>query len=409
MRIDHRAVRSHGKTAPKHHPWNVVHACELAREVLPLVEGQLAAGMRPSLLTPAGFGLPSAFSESGKRTEAAQVSLLQMWNHVRDWRRLLNDSAAETSSEIIHAHSFAAGMAAVRASTGVVYQLKQTIEKLHHDENSWLARSFRVAEQFVLTRAAAVVVNSHTQRLACLERGVGTGSVFLIPEPIEPHLLEVGSGREWLQTTANGTPETIFFLIPGLLDVSSWEGRDAVLRWMRVLSILRHEHTGAKFLFLCDSERAEHVRQVAAACNLSEWVGILEEDLRTEALASADVVICDREHADGAFGLEAMARGRALLAADVERHRDFTSDGRGCLWYRAGEVGDIAQRAAFLAGNAQFRRALGSAAREHCLATRSAEVVGAQYDAVYRLAFSKRKGRDNSPPKTQLIPLHVGS
>src|SRR5579859_4528331 len=105
MRVDHAAARSHGKSAPKHHPWNVVHACELAREVLPLVEGQLAAGMRPSLLTPAGFGLPSAFLESGKRTEAAQVSLLQMWNHVRDWRRLLNDSAAETSSEIIHAHS----------------------------------------------------------------------------------------------------------------------------------------------------------------------------------------------------------------------------------------------------------------------------------------------------------------
>lgn len=414
MRVDHLTARSHGKSAPKHHPWNVVHACELAREVLPLVEGQLAAGMRPSLLTPTGFGLPSAFSENGKRTEAVQVSLLQMWNHVRDWRRLLNESAAETSCEIIHAHSFAAGMAAVRSSSGVVYQLKQPIEKLaaahnNQDEDSWLARSFRVAEQFVLTRAAAVVVNSHSQRLACLERGVGAGNVFRIPEPIEPHLLEIGSGREWIETVANGTPETIFFLIPGLPDVSSWEGRDAVLRWMRVVSILRHEHVNARFLFLCDSSHAEHVREVAATCNLSDWITILEEDLRTEALASADVVICDREHADAAFALEAMARGRALLAADVEQHRDFTSDGRGCLWYRAGEAGDIAQRAAFLAGNAQFRRALGSAAREHCLATRSAEVVGSQYDAVYRLAFSKRKNRDNSPPKTQLIPLQVGS
>jgi hypothetical protein len=41
--------------------------------------------------------------------------------------------------------------------------------------------------------------------------------------------------------------------------------------------------------------------------------------------------------------------------------------------------------------------------------TRSPEVVGAQYDSVYRLAFSKRKGRDSSTPRAQLIPLQAGS
>src|SRR2546423_5336808 len=86
------------RTSPKQHPWKVVHACELAREVLPLVEGQLAAGMRPSLLTPGGFGGAAAFQENHKLGEnGAPVSLLQTWNHVRDWRKLLNDSAAGTS------------------------------------------------------------------------------------------------------------------------------------------------------------------------------------------------------------------------------------------------------------------------------------------------------------------------
>ena len=136
---------------------------------------------------------------------------------------------------------------------------------------------------------------------------------------------------------------------------------------------------------------------------------MLPSALRGKALSSADIVICDREHGGAAIALEALARGRALLAADVEEHRDITADGRGCLWFRTGDVGDIAQRASFLASNAQFRRALASAGREHCLATRSAEVVGAQYDAVYRLAFGKRKGRDTSSPRPQLIPLQVGS
>lgn len=416
MQVDQVAIRVHSRTSAKRHSWSVVHACELAREVLPLVEGQLAAGMRPSLLTPGGFGLASSFVDvaNQKRTEVNQVSLLRMWNHVREWRKLLNDSAAESSSEIIHAHSFASGMAAVRASSGVVYQLKQAIEKLatangNQDQNSWLARSFRVAEQFILTRAAAVVVHRHNQRLACLERGVADGSLFLIPEPVAPHLLEPHCNRPWLESVTGASPETVFFLIPGLPKIASWDERDALLRWMRVLSILRHEHQNVRFLFLGDSAAADHVRDVASTCNLSGYVSILSDESRNHAMASADVVICDREHAAGQSALEAMARGRALLAADIEEHREFTSDGRGCLWYRPDDVGDIAQRASFLVANAQFRLALGVAAREHCLATRSVEVVGAQYDAVYRLAFSKRKGRDNSTPKTQLIPLQVGS
>jgi glycosyltransferase involved in cell wall biosynthesis len=138
-------------------------------------------------------------------------------------------------------------------------------------------------------------------------------------------------------------------------------------------------------------------------------VKVLAPDMLDKALASADVVICDREHADTSLALEALAHGRALLAADVAQHRDITSDGRGCLWFRSGEVSDIAFRAIFLAGNPPFRRALGAAAREHCQTTRSVEVVGAQYDAVYRLAFSKRKDRGSTPPRPRLIPLQVES
>ena len=172
--LSHSDKNVHTPSIHRPHPWTVIHACERARDVLPLVEGQLAAGMRPSLLTPAAVG-GAAFLEAPKRESVQPVSLLNTWSHVRKWRTLINESAADTSSDILHAHSFSAGMAAVRASSCVVYQLKQPVEKLaaaseNYDENSWLVRSFRVAEQFVLTRAAAVVVPDHAQRLACLER-----------------------------------------------------------------------------------------------------------------------------------------------------------------------------------------------------------------------------------------------
>jgi glycosyltransferase involved in cell wall biosynthesis len=400
------------KQAPRQHAWKVVHACEFAREILPLVEGQVAVGMRPLLLTPGGFGAAGLFLDSTKRDSTSPISLLRTWNHVREWRRLIHESAAESSAEIIHAHSFSAGMAAVRTSSAVVYQLKEPVEKQaaaagHCDENSWLARSFRVAEQFVLTRAAAVVVNDHAGRLASLERGVSAENVFCIPSPIATETLDSVPDRKWMDQIADGKLETVYFLIPGLPNSSPWEMRDALLRWMRMLSIVRQEHGDVRLIFIGDSEAAKAIHEIALACNLMPYVKVLAADLRHRAIASVDVVICDREHLGNMAALETLARARALLAADLDQYREITADGRGCLWFRSGDVSDIAFRAIFLASNPQFRRALAVAGREHCLATRSVEVIGAQYDAVYRLAFGKRKGRDSSTPRPQLIPLQV--
>lgn len=392
--------------------WRVVHAAESSRDLLPLIEGQTAVGMRPFLLTPTGSGFGPVLEECRNGT-ASRISLLQSWNHVREWRKVLQEGAGNIPADVIHAHSFPAGMAAVRNSSGVVYQLRQTIERIASAagscaEDSWLARSFRVAEHFVLTRAGAVVASSHALRLECLERGVSPENVFLIPDPVDTELLESTADRKWLERAIDTGPQSVIFLVPGLPHHSTWEFRDSLSRWMRVASVVRQDNLEAVFVFLCDDTSAEAVRELAAACSLASWTRVLDPELRPRAMASADVVICDREHASDGFALEAMARGRALLAADVEAHRDATSDGRGCLWFRPAEVGDIAFRARFLAGNPQFRRALGMAGREHCAATRSSEVVAAQYDAVYRMAFSKRKDSDASPPKAHLVPLQVG-
>lgn len=408
-------------------PFTVVHACELAREVLPLVDGQLAIGMRPRLLTPAGFGSARYFLEESACEPARPVSLLQAWSHVREWRKLLNEGSVESFADIVHAHSFSAGMAAVRASSGVVYQLRQPVEEIairngNCEANSWLARSFRVAEHFVLTHAAAVVVNARVRRDACIARGVNPEQVFCIPEPLDAELFASTTDRQWLRRFVDVGPETVVFAIPSLSVAEVWQARDAMQRWIRVLAIVRQSCRDVKFIILASQRLSSDLQQLAAACKLTPFLKVLDECWQSRALESADVIICDGEHSRAAHALnsgnpefpmlpalEAQARGRALLAADIKTHREITRDGCGCLWFRAGDIDDIAHRVLFLARQAGFRQSLGLAGREHCLATRGSEAVAAQYDAVYRLAFNRRKGADGSAPKPQLIPLQAAS
>src|SRR5215472_5287546 len=138
--------------------WRVIHACEHARDVLPVVEGQVSAGMRPFIVTPQGAGTAELYLSSKRQEDQRSLSLLRSWQDVRNWRKSLLDCTPETSSDLVHAHSFAAGMAGVRSCPCVVYDLRGCIEEMAIsaglcEPGSWMGRSFRVAEQFVLSRA----------------------------------------------------------------------------------------------------------------------------------------------------------------------------------------------------------------------------------------------------------------
>src|SRR6059058_5837647 len=69
-------------------PWNVVHACSQARDILPLLDVQVSAGMRPFLVTPHGSGTPDLYLRAAEEN-AKVASLLTAWNDVRQWRRSL--------------------------------------------------------------------------------------------------------------------------------------------------------------------------------------------------------------------------------------------------------------------------------------------------------------------------------
>src|SRR5215467_13522094 len=200
--------------------WRVLHACEYARDVLPVVEGQVALGMRPFIVTPQGAGSAELYLSGGNHDQPRSLSLLRSWQDVRNWRKSLLDCAPETTADMVHAHCFAAGMAAVRNCSCVVYDLNACIEEMAIaaglcEPGSWMGRSFRVAEQFVLSRAAAVIVHSIGLKEAALERGAPSENIFLVPDPIQgeddPPLFP---DTDFLARRYGLAPETVSFFVP---------------------------------------------------------------------------------------------------------------------------------------------------------------------------------------------------
>ncbi len=170
------------------HAWRVLHLCYRAREIAPALEAQLASAMQAAVLTPGGLANGVAALVDDARQTPAQVSLLSAWREVRNWRRGMATHGG--GFEIVHAHSFSAGMAAVRAGVPAVYDLHDVVEKTANSAeaagHSWLLRSFRTAEQFVLARAGAVVVHSSTMYRAAAERGTPSENLFLVADAFAP-------------------------------------------------------------------------------------------------------------------------------------------------------------------------------------------------------------------------------
>jgi Glycosyl transferase 4-like domain/Glycosyl transferases group 1 len=398
--------------------WRVLHVCETLGDVIPLIEGQLAANMRPSLVTPEGSLLPETCLERFRQEKPHPVSLLTAWSDVRQWRNSMLAADPRGNAEIVHSHSFASGMAAVRNRPTVVYDVVTFVEMAAAEAaqdapGAWLSRSFRVAEQFVISRAAAVVVHADSMRQAVLDRGGRAENLFCIPAPLSHELTDACAAFPSPQRES-----PVEFFVPDVSASTFGTMNRAALRTvLAALSLVAIEVKGVTVILEGDADAN------LPAHDLGEGVSLVADPtgigfrLRTNAssqsanvtirlanaidrernLAASDVVIVPGAQSDDA-ALLAMAYGRPLLAGDAGGSRDISPHGQGCLWYRADDADDLARRASFLARNREFRRVLGESGRRHLLETRSPLAVAQQYDAVYRHAFAQRKNSGATPP-----------
>lgn len=402
--------------------WRVIHACEYARNVLPVVDGQVAAGMRPYIVTPQGAGSAELYLSGRRQEQPRSLSLLRSWQDVRNWRKSILDSDPESSADIVHTHCFAAGMAAVRNIGGVVYDLAACIEELaisagQCEPGSWMGRSFRVAEQFILSRAAAVVVHSAGMKEAAIERGAPPESIFLIPDPLpidDEEVAFVPCSREQAFRSRFSLPsDAVTLLLPQCTRACQDDVRQEQITVLESLAIARHDNTRFRLLLDgLDGSSRKPVLEHAGQIGIADQIRFVDQKDSAAAWDIADVVLATGDlPADPVVARRAnetcflaMCRGKALLAADVPRNRDVSPDGRGCLWFEPNNARDLAFRLAFLARNPEFLAALAAAGRFYILETRNGKAIGQQYRETYRYAFNRKRSTGPGTGMASLQP-----
>jgi hypothetical protein len=362
-----------------------------------LADAQNGIGMRPQVLA----------REFWTGKPDANPSLLTTWHDVRDWRHALNEAELSSSVQIVHAHSFASAMAGVRGSLPSVYDLSHTLEESTNlaggaNAGPWLQRSFRVAEQFVLSRASSVVTHARCMRDVACDRGASPENVFVVPDPL-PDSGGLSPNRDW--AALHGIDlgyDAVLFALPV---------REGIESTLHAFSEILVEIEHAVLLFELGDLDRNHLLSTARDLGVADNIRCISPDEHELAAACADVVLVPsavdpRIHTNSAM-LWAMAAGKAVVAADVPENRECSPEGRGVIWYKEQDTKDLAQRAAFVARNPEFARSLGDSGRAHLATTRAPHVIARHYDDIYKHAQSRR--RDNLPkiPAPQLYTANV--
>jgi glycosyltransferase involved in cell wall biosynthesis len=417
IRVEHQRTESLAQRT-RVRAWRVIHACEYARDVLPVVEGQVAAGMRPFIVTPQGAGTAELYLAGKRQEQPRTLSLLRAWQDVRNWRKSLLDCEPETSSDVVHAHCFAAGMAAVRNVSCVVYDPRACIEEMAIsarlcEPGSWMGRSFRVAEQFIFARASAIIVHSAGMKQGVLERGAPVENVFLVPDPLEgedsPPLFP---DSDFLARRFDLSPETVSFFVPQFAPESADQLSASAMSLLEGFALASNELPQFNLLLEAPESARKAINEHAIRLGISAHVVLVNPLDAPATLQSAHVVIASGEPPADAVAarlpneicLKSLWMGKTLLAADVPRNRDASPEGRGCLWFEHDNPRDLGYRMAFLGRKPEFCSALGAAGRMYIFESRNSNAVGEKYDEVYRHAFSRKKTGTQGPGLQMLYP-----
>lgn len=302
--------------------------------------------------------------------------------YIRDFALHLSDDWAEWRPDVVHAHSWRSGAAALHGREGCAVPIVQTPSSWAGTNNGSAGPklgSSSVLELAMCRSADAVVVRSQEQLLEVLRAGVPRARVTVIPPAVDLTLLHpdgprfARTGRHRLVATGQMAPnggfatviEALARLPPTELIIAGRPLADttdarAELSRLRVLS----ERLGV-----------DHRLKIFEA---------LKPDYYPDLLRSADIFVSVPEWERFGVGVvEAMACGRPVVASAVGGHRDTVVDQCTGLLVPSGDVPHLVRALRMLLDNRILLDGYGLAGRERVEMRYSWNKVAEEMEAVY--------------------------
>ena len=382
-----------------------------------IVLHQRALGWQTVHLTSprANPGQPSPQSAGGltfHRTAAPASPLARipgLWPlaEMRATRARLDDLIAAEHPDLLHAHSpvldaWPALGAGRRFGLPVVYEVRGFWEDAAVDhgttrEGALRYRASRFAETLALRRADAVTAICQGLADEIAARGVPRERITLIPNAVDAQRFAYAPAAQPQARHELGLGDGP--VVGFLGSFYAYEGLALLLEAMpQVLRAL----PPARVLLVGEGEEDARLRRLAAALGLDDAVvftGRVPNE-RIEALYDAvDVVAFPRmpmrltELVTPLKPLEAMARGKPVVASDVGGHRELVEHERTGLLFRAGDRDALAATLIRLLGDAGLAHRLRVEGRAFVERERTWARSVRGYERAYAIAAERARAR----------------
>jgi glycogen(starch) synthase len=336
---------------------------------------------------------------------------LREYHIVRSTARRLRRLAREWRPDVVHAHSpVLNGLAALSAGRQlglpVVYEVRALWEDAATSHGTIRRGSLRYAlarhlETRAVRRADAVVTICqglyHDLRL----RGVGQDNMFIVPNGVDAaSFLPDSPSGSGIDADARPSRGPVIGFIGSFY---AYEGLDLLVEAARRLLPLR---PGVRFILVGGGPDEARIRDLCRASDLNGCVtlpGWVPHHSVDEWYRQIDVLVYPRrrnrltELVTPLKPLEAMAKGKVILASDVGGHRELIEEGRTGFLFRSEDATDLLRRLIDLLDMPDRWQQTGACARRFVEDKRTWKAVAATYAQVYdrTLARSRHAERGN--------------
>jgi phosphatidylinositol alpha-mannosyltransferase len=326
-------------------------------QVTRLVRWLGAAGHEAWAVAPGDAGPPGTRSVGPWRSVRANRSAAPISVDPRVVRRV---AEAVSGADVVHVHEPFMPMVSLGA---ILAETPPIVGTFHADPGSFARNAYRIAEPVVRRVAARIAVATAVSEVAASAVPAVRG-IRIIPNGID--LADYAGGEA-------AVPGRVVFI--GRDDPR--KGLDILLQaWPRVL----RDVPGAS-LRIIGADRPSGPAGVT-------FLGRVDEATKRAELGKASVVAAPNTGGEsfGIVVLEAMASGRAIVAADLEAFRGVAGD--AVRWVEVGDPVGLGRGIAGLLDDPEARVRLGAAARQRA-AMFSGETVVRAYLIAYQDAVSR--------------------